>query len=205
MPGGETMLRPDAQTLGIVPAPALRYDWSSDDPAEVAGILHTLMPSHARVLDIGCGTGTLAIAAAARGTTVTGIDPSPEMLARARSKARKAGVAVAFDEAAAEALPFDEGRFDVVLSTVMLHHLPRKEREACLAEVRRVLRPGGRLLLVDFGKTPPRGRFRHRHGHVDPADLLALVTGAGLHVIESGPVGMRDLEYVLATREAARA
>lgn len=174
--------------------------------------LARLAPGEA-VLDIGCGTGTLALAAADRvapNGTVHGIDPSGEMLARARSKARKRAAAVTFEEAAAETLPFPDERFDVVLSTVMLHHLPRKVREACLAEVRRVLRPGGRLLVVDFGESPPRGHgplrhLRHRHGHVDPADLLALVAGAGLHVVEHGPVGMRALEYVLATREALHA
>src|SRR5262245_28455544 len=90
--------------------------------------LARLAPGEA-ALDIGCGTGTLAIAAASRiapGGAVHGIDPSPSMLARARAKARKAGAEVTFQEAAAEALPFPDARFDVVLSTVMLHHLPRK-------------------------------------------------------------------------------
>ena len=76
------------------------------------------------VLDVGCGTGTLAIAAKRQvGTTgtVNGFDPSPEMVARASKKARKAGVEVIFTNAAAQALPFPDAQFDVVLSTLMLH------------------------------------------------------------------------------------
>lgn len=106
------------------------------------------------VLDIGCGTGTLAIAAKRRvGTSavVHGIDASPEMIARARRKATRAGTPVAFEIALAQSLPFPDGQFDVVLSTVMLHHLPRAARPEAILEARRVLKPGGRLLAVDFG------------------------------------------------------
>src|SRR6185437_4158919 len=84
------------------------------------------------VLDVGCGTGTLAMAAKRQvGPTgqVLGIDPSPEMLARARSKALRAGLEVKFDRATAQELPASAAHFDVVLSTLMFHHLPRKARE----------------------------------------------------------------------------
>lgn len=79
-----------------------------------------------QVLDIGCGTGTLAIAAKRHiGTagTVCGVDASPEMISRARKKAAMAGVEVEFREGIVEVLPFPDARFDIVLSTVMLHHL----------------------------------------------------------------------------------
>src|SRR5262245_140720 len=105
------------------------------------------------VLDVGCGTGSLAIAArrhVGSGGTVIGIDASPEMLARAERKAGKAGAEVVFKQAAAQALPFPDAQFDAVLSTVMFHHLPRKAREQCAQEMRRVLKPGGRVLVVDF-------------------------------------------------------
>ena len=75
------------------------------------------------VLDVGCGTGTLAIAAKRRvGPTgaVSGIDASPEMIARASKKARKAGIEVAFQEGVAQTLPFPDAQFDVVLSTLEL-------------------------------------------------------------------------------------
>src|SRR5262249_2620908 len=100
------------------------------------------------VLDVGCGTGTLAIAASRRvGPTgfVCGIDGSPPMIARARRKATKAGVNVDFRVGLAEDMPFPDHRFDVVLSTLMLHHLPRKTRQECAREITRVLEPEGRV------------------------------------------------------------
>lgn len=77
------------------------------------------------VLDIGCGTGSLAIAAKRRvgpSGTVHGIDASPEMIARARKKARTADVDVTFTDGVVEGLPFPDGHFDIVLSTLMLPH-----------------------------------------------------------------------------------
>jgi len=105
------------------------------------------------VLDVGCGTGSLAIAAKRQvgaDGKVSGIDASPEMLARARRKANKADVEIAFDNATAQSLPFSDAQFDAVLTTVMLHHLPRPARELCAREMKRVLKPGGRVLAVDF-------------------------------------------------------
>jgi ubiquinone/menaquinone biosynthesis C-methylase UbiE len=158
------------------------------------------------VLDVGCGTGTIAILAKRRvGPTgkAYGIDASPEMIARANKKARKAGVEVVFKNAAAQALPFPDAQFDAVLSTLMLHHLPRKARQQCACEMRRVLKPGGRVLAVDFGGSEPEsrsllGHFR-RHGHVNLHDMIAMMSEAGLNSGESGAVGIRDLQFVLAT------
>lgn len=157
------------------------------------------------VLDVGCGTGTLAIAAKRRvGPTgaVYGIDASPEMIARARKKAKKNAVDVSFENAAAEQLPFSNSTFDAVLSTVMLHHLGRQARQKCLDEIRRVLKPGGRVLAVDFGDSARdhRGllaRF-HRHGYVKFPDLMVMLNEAGLKSVESGALGMRNLQFVLA-------
>jgi ubiquinone/menaquinone biosynthesis C-methylase UbiE len=125
------------------------------------------------------------------------------MLARAGKKARKAGVEVVFTHAVAEALPFPHAHFDAVLSTVMLHHLPRKARQQCACEIRRVLKPGGRVFAVDFGG-PARERrgliaHLHRHGHVNLPDMIALLSEAGLNTVESGAVGLRDMQFVLAT------
>ena len=159
------------------------------------------------VLDVGCGTGSLAIAArrqvGPRGT-VSGVDASPEMIDRAGRKARRAGLDVAFRNAFAQSLPFPDEQFDVVLTTIMLHHLPKKSRAEMASEVRRVLKPGGRVLAIDFGATA-RGRksfldhFHRRHGHVEFKEIIALFNDAGLDIAESGAVGMRDLEFVLAT------
>ena len=159
-----------------------------------------------RALDVGCGTGTLAIAAKRRvgpGGTVHGVDASPEMIAGARRKATKAGVDVDFQIAVVEALPFPDARFDAVLSTLMLHHLPRPVREQCAREMRRVLKPGGRVVAVDFA-TPARERTgllarMHRHGHMALRDIVELLSGAGLSVVESGAVGVSDLQFAVAT------
>lgn len=159
------------------------------------------------VLDVGCGTGTLAIAAKKRvgvGCSVDGLDPSMEMLARAEEKARKAGVDVVFKRGVAEALPFADAQFDVVLSSVMLHHLPQKARKQCVTEIRRVLKPDGRVLVVDFEGFSDQKRgllshFHRPHGHVRAQDIAALLADAGLQIVESGPVGIRDLQFVLAT------
>jgi ubiquinone/menaquinone biosynthesis C-methylase UbiE len=166
--------------------------------------LARLKPGEA-VLDVGCGTGTLAIAARRRvghDGKVSGIDASPEMIARAGKKARKAGLEIEFRNESIEALPFPDGRFDLVLSTVMLHHLPRKVRDAGLREIRRVLRPGGRVLIVDFAGTERQhGLLAHlhrRHGHVSAAEVITLLKGAGLNVIKNGAVGIRDLHFALA-------
>lgn len=158
------------------------------------------------VLDIGCGTGTLAIAVRRQvgpEGAVTGIDASPEMLARAARKAKKAGAEIVFKQAAAQALPFPDGQFDAVLATVMFHHLPRKGREECAREIRRVLKPGGRALIVDFD-APARRRsglldhFHHRHGHVKLDDIVATLEAAGLTIVERGAVQFRNLAFVLA-------
>lgn len=161
-----------------------------------------------RVLDVGCGTGTLAIAAKRRvgpAGAVCGIDASPEMIARAAKKARKAGVEIDFRSAAAQALPFPDAHFDAVLSTVMLHHLSRKGREECAREMKRVLKPGGRVLAVDFGSSEREGgllgHIHHRHGHVGLGEITALLSDAGLKSVESGAVGIRDLHFVLAMPE----
>jgi ubiquinone/menaquinone biosynthesis C-methylase UbiE len=155
------------------------------------------------VLDIGCGTGTLAIAAARRvgaAGAVTGIDASPPMIARANRKAGKANARATFQVAVAENLPFPDRRFDVVFSTLMLHHLPRKTRQQCAAEIKRVLKSGGRAVAVDFGRAKRRGflAYFHRHGHVEVEDIVRLFVEAGLRPTRTGPLGMNDLNFVVA-------
>jgi ubiquinone/menaquinone biosynthesis C-methylase UbiE len=158
------------------------------------------------VLDVGCGTGTLAIAAkrrVGRSGRVYGIDPSPQMIARARKKARKAGVELVFETAAIEALPFPDATFDLVLSTVMLHHLPAEARRQGVREIRRVLKPGGRLFAVDFGGSEDE---RHsciarasKHAHFDIRQLIPELREAGLGGVTSGKVGFRNLWFVSST------
>lgn len=158
------------------------------------------------VLDVGCGTGSLAIAAKRQvgaSGVVRGVDASMEMIARAQKKARKRGVDVTFTHGVVEALPFDDGAFDTVLNTLMLHHLPRDIRRSCAREMRRVVKTGGRVLTVDFGAAPGHrtGLIAHIHQHagVGMREMGELLSEAGFEILESGRVGVRDMNFVLAT------
>lgn len=103
-----------------------------------------------RVLEIGCGTGNLTIRVKRRypQVDVIGSDPDPLALTRARRKARRLG-GIRFEHGYAQRLPYATGEFDRVLSSMMLHHLDDDAKAAAAAEAFRVLRPGGRLHLVD--------------------------------------------------------
>jgi ubiquinone/menaquinone biosynthesis C-methylase UbiE len=160
------------------------------------------------VLDVGCATGNLALAAkrrVGRDAPVHGVDPSPSMIARARSKARRGRARVVFDVAVAQELPFADRSFDVVLCTLVAHQLPHADRRRCLAEMHRVLRPSGRLLLVDLA-TSNRAQAQptpHRDGHFDVTDLVPFLTETGFAVVARGPVTFPlrrfdPLGYVLA-------
>ncbi len=123
-----------------------------------------------RVLEIGCGTGNLLLAAkqAQPAATVVGVDPDLTALARAHRKARRRGLAVQLDRGYADELPYADDSVDVVLSSFMLHHVPTDRREPAMREVRRVLSPGGARHLVDIGGAngPTDGwiaRRTHRH------------------------------------------
>ena len=160
-----------------------------------------------RVLDVGCGTGTQAIAARQLvGPTgrVTGVDASTEMIARARSKAEALGHQIAFRKTPAQALPFVSESFDVVISTTVIHCLPEAARQQCFAEMARVLRPHGRLLLVDFGgsKSSRHSLAGHAglHGRFDLNSERSRLADAGLVEIDSGPIGFSDLYFILCTR-----
>jgi len=171
--------------------------------------LARLVPGEA-VLDVGCGTGSLAIAAkrTVGGTgAVTGVDASPDMIALAAQKAARTDVDVTFRNAVAERLPFPDATFDAALATLMLHHLPGPVRRECVREARRVLKPGGRLLAVDFSAPSSRkrgliGRL-HRHGGVSVDAMVALLRESGMRVQETGSVGVSDLQYVLAVAPMA--
>jgi ubiquinone/menaquinone biosynthesis C-methylase UbiE len=117
-----------------------------------------------RMLDVGCGTGTLVLMARRRypNATVIGVDGDPTILSIARRKAARAGASVQFDEGMAYALPYADGSFDAVVSTLTFHHLTPDQQERALAEVQRVLRPGGRLVIADLTRRGGRMGLLHR-------------------------------------------
>jgi ubiquinone/menaquinone biosynthesis C-methylase UbiE len=157
-----------------------------------------------RVLDAGCSSGylvrMLATAAGPSGS-VTGIDPSEAAIAYAR---RRGPAGVSFVVGVAEDLSaFPDASFDVVTSTLAMHHIPARKRDAALREMHRVTRPGGRLLVADFDPTRPvlplhRGanRMRRAAGTVGPLDELA--AGAGYRVESGGTLPL--LRYVVAVK-----
>ena len=136
------------------------------------------------LLDVGCGTGTLAIQAGRRlagAGQVTGVDPAPRQIARARSKARRAGVKVDFQSGVIENLSFPDRTFDTVTSTLMMHHLPGDLKHQGLAEIARVLKPEGRLILADFdypdGHQPTTKPAANGYGGTDALPDLLQQTG----------------------------
>jgi ubiquinone/menaquinone biosynthesis C-methylase UbiE len=105
-----------------------------------------------RVLDIGCGTGTLVMMLKKQfpAVEVAGVDPDEKALRRAKTKATRAGVSLQLDQGFADELPYGDSSFDRVLSSLMFHHLEEQDREKMLREAQRVLKPAGSFHLVDF-------------------------------------------------------
>lgn len=140
--------------------------------AGIAGVHRELLreadvqPGHL-VLDIGCGTGslTLLVKKAEPGATVEGLDPDAAAVERAIGKAHDQRLDVRFEVGYGGSLPFPDGSVDRVLSAFMLHHLSSDERNRTLSEVRRVLRPGGSVHVVDFGRPEHLGRLLRDAGY----------------------------------------
>jgi SAM-dependent methyltransferase len=121
---------------------------------------------------------------------VSGVDPGPQQIACARSKATRRNLPIDFQIGVIEQLPFPDQTFDVVLSTLMMHHLPDDLKRQGLAEIARVLKPGGRLVIADF-KRPEEQQgqpARLGAGELGLQDLPALMTEAGFSQIESGEI-----------------
>jgi SAM-dependent methyltransferase len=136
---------------------AQKQGWANFYPLEALTIpqaskliRHAKVRANDRLLDVGCGTGVVAITAAKLGARVTALDLTPELLERARENARLSKVEVDFHEGDAENLPFPDASFDVVLS--QFGHIFAPRPEVATAEMLRVLKPGG---TVAFSTWPP--------------------------------------------------
>ncbi|HEX7966899.1 MAG TPA: methyltransferase domain-containing protein [Stellaceae bacterium] len=189
----------------------LRLFWGRAEPQYRSKLLGLArLGAGESVLDVGCGTGTLAIAAKRRvGPTgkVLAIDASRQMVARARRKAAAAAADIDVQMTAAETLPFPDATFDAVLSTTVLHCLPDEARRRAIREMRRVLKPDGRLLLVDFAGPATRRRTLmgrlNDHRHFDLNEIVPILRDAGFARVESDALGFSDLAFALATAPAA--
>lgn len=136
------------------------YDWLAplmtfgvEDACGRAALSRLMLRGGEQILDVGCGTGKLTrrlatAAAAAPGSLVIGVDAAPRMIAVARHKAA-ALANIRFDVGVAEQLPYADARFDAAVSTFFFHHVNYGLKCRSLAELRRVLRPGARLIVVD--------------------------------------------------------
>ena len=153
-----------------------------------------------QVLEVGCGTGTLTLAAKRRvGPTgqAYGIDQIPTMIETSRRKAEQAGVDISFQVGGIDAIPFPEGKFDAVLCSFMIFHMSDGVRRRGIQEIRRVLKPGGRLVLVDMAlpeggvsraiaKTLFGGMMQH-----ELSELVPLMQESGFVNVQVAPLNYR--------------
>lgn len=161
------------------------------------------------VLDVGCGTGEVTLLAKTRARTgnVYGIDPAPEMIAVARKKAARKGLEIDFRVGVIEALPFADSSIEVVTSSLMMHHLPEDLKARGVAEIYRVLKPGGRLLIADFMQ--PTGTFLNhlfivftRHGRLRQGieDMQGLLKNAGFSQITQANEKVLVIGFIRAVK-----
>jgi ubiquinone/menaquinone biosynthesis C-methylase UbiE len=138
----------------------VRATWTSGDFGRIARayelgaaqfITRLGLDSGERVLDVGTGTGNLAIPAARTGAVVTGVDIAPNLLTQAKARAAAESLVVRFDVGNAEALPYGDDEFDTAVSMFGAMFAARPERAA--SELLRVVRPGGRIVMANWTPT----------------------------------------------------
>jgi ubiquinone/menaquinone biosynthesis C-methylase UbiE len=193
--------------------PALRYErltalydpivrWTTREQTFKAALVRQagLQPGW-RVLDVGCGTATLTLALqqAQPQAQLTGLDGDPAILHLARAKTRQAGLSIIFDEALSDALPYSDAAFEVVVSSLFFHHLTPENKRRTLAEIWRVLWPGGVLHVADWGR-PAHRLMRWASLGVQLLDGFATTSDsfAGrlpAHMQEAGFAGVTETQH----------
>jgi ubiquinone/menaquinone biosynthesis C-methylase UbiE len=160
-----------------------------------------------KVLDVGCGTGNLTLTAkiyAGASGSAYGIDASPEMIDVARKKAKRSGSAAVFEVGLVEKIAYPDATFDVVISRLVIHHLPDDLKRRAFAEIFRVLKPGGRFFLADFNPSAYSVLSHvtlarlvgHRTMHTNMQALPRMLTEAGFVDVTSGPTRSALLAFV---------
>jgi SAM-dependent methyltransferase len=159
----------------------LKATWTSGDYGHFAtylepGALEFLsrinVEPGARVLDVACGAGQIAIPMARAGAKVTGIDIATNLIEQARARAEAENLDARFDEGDAEMLPYEDGSFDIVVSLIGAMFAPRPELVA--AELKRVCRPGGKIIMGNWTPGGFVGQMFKIHGkHVPPPAIMA--------------------------------
>jgi ubiquinone/menaquinone biosynthesis C-methylase UbiE len=164
-----------------------------------------------RVLDIGCGTGSLAvlIKKSHPEVEVIGVDPDPAALSISERKANRAGLSIEFDRGFSDHLSYPDASFDRVFSSFMFHHLEPSERAATLREIGRVLKSGGSLHLLDFAPRDGKSHRHHRSPHEDSrfegrvVDLLSEAGFVDAKEVARGKIFFGPIAYYRAERRAA--
>lgn len=162
------------------------------------------------ILDIGCGTGKLILEAEkviGQAGTAVGLDVEPAMIQQAREHARKRHSQARFEVASIDNIPYPDESFDVAISSLVYHHLTNAQKEAGFTELNRILKPNGRLLIVDMN--PNRRSIvtvLPGHNQLKKEDYVQTIIPqqmkmAGFANVRSGPHPAKQLSYALAEKE----
>ncbi len=209
----ETSIEKGPHTTGVVLHHASQYDLhtgllglgTNGRNSRMVVELAKIQPGD-QVLDAACGTGSLTLTAQSYtgpSGKVYGIDASPEMIEVAKQKASRSGQPVVFDLGLIEQLAFPDATFDVVISRLAIHHLPDDLKRRGFAEILRVLKPGGHLLIADF--SPPSNPILkhvmailvgHRMMHSNIQSLPPMLASAGFVDVKSGPTRSVIMAFV---------
>ncbi len=164
-----------------------------------------------KILDVGCGSGNLTLTAkryAGASGSVHGIDASAEMIEVARKKAERTGSEAIFEVGLIEKLPYSETTFDVVISRLVIHHLPDDLKRRGFTEIFRVLKPGGLFFIADF-KLPANPILAHvastLFGHrtmmqSNLESITPMVKETGFIDVASGPTSSAFLTFISGTK-----